>query len=206
VIYGDSSMLFLMADGGATVFGGSGSDTLFGGTGKDLFYGGSAGTNYLQAGSGHATLFGGGNNDQLYAAGDKSQELHAGSGNETLFGGFASGKDTFYAGSGSDQITGSFGQSTFVLGTGSATITAFPSSSFKDVFDAIKGQAGGTDLVQGLTNASQLDIQLTGYQSNEASKALAGQTTNGSSVTITLTDGTKITFDNITHLTSSNFS
>jgi hypothetical protein len=151
-------------------------------------------------------LFAGGNNDQLYAGGGAPQLLHAASGNETLFGGFASGKDTFYAGSGSDQITGSTGQSTFVLGTGSATITASPSSSFKAMFDAINGQGGGTDLVTGLTNASQLDIQLTGYGPNEAANALAGQTTNGSSVTITLSDSTKITFTDITHLTSSNFS
>ena len=67
VVYGNSSMLLLFADGGATVFGGSGSDTVFGGTGPDLLEGGSAGNNFLQAGSGPATLFAGGSNDQLYA-------------------------------------------------------------------------------------------------------------------------------------------
>jgi len=206
VIYGNSSMLFLVADGGATVFGGSGSDVVFGGTGPDLLFGGTAGNNFLQAGSGSATLFGGGNNDQLYAGGSAPQQLFAGPGNETLFGGGAAGQDTFYAGSGMDQITGSTGQSTFVLGTGNATITAVPSSSFQAVFDAINGQAGGNDLVQGLTNASQLQIELTGYGPNEAANALAGQTTNGTSVTITLSDNTKITFADITHLTSSNFS
>lgn len=206
VVYGNSSMLFLVADAGATVFGGSGSDTLIGGTGPDVFYGGTSGNNFLQAGTGSATLFGGGNGDQLYAGGSAAQALHAGSGNETLFGGGAAGQDTFYAGSGADQITGSTGKSTFVLGTGTATITAVPSGSLKDVFDAINGQAGGKDLVQGLSSASQLRIDLTGYGPNEAADAVAGQTTNGSSVTITLSDNTQITFANITHLTSSNFS
>jgi plastocyanin len=205
VIYGNSSKLLLLADGGTTVFGGSGSDTVFGGAGPDLLYGGSAGNNFLQAGDGAATLFAGGDNDQLYAGGGARQALHAAGGNETLFGGFASGMDTFYAGSGSDQITGSTGQSTFVLGTGSATISAGSSGS-PSVFEATNGSAGGTDLVRGLSSTSQLDIVLTGYGPNEAVNALEGQTTNGSSVTITLSDNTKITFADIVDLTASNFS
>jgi Ca2+-binding RTX toxin-like protein len=207
LVYGNSSMLFLLADGGATVFGGTGSDTVFGGTGPDLLDGGTAGNNFLQAGSGPATLFAGGNGDQLYAGGSAPQQLYASFGSETLTGAFASGQDTFYGGSGNDQITGSTGQSTFVLGTGNATISAIPSSSFQSVFDVMNSQASGrTDLVTGLTNASQLQIQLTGYGPNEAANALAGQTTNGNSVSITLSDNTIITFENITHLTSSNFS
>lgn len=204
VIYGNASMLFLVADGGATVFGGTGSDTVFGGTGSDLLEGGSAGNNFLQAGNGPATLFAGGNGDQLYAGGSAPQQLHAASGNETLFGGFASGQDTFYGGSGNDQITGSTGQSTFVLGSGNATITAIP-STFQNLFDVINGQAGGSDTVMGLTNASQLLISLTNYGPNEAANALAGQVSSGHSVTVTLSDNTQITFENITHLTSSNF-
>jgi Ca2+-binding RTX toxin-like protein len=206
VVYGGSSMLFLVADGGATVFGGTGSDTVIGGTGSDLLYGGTAGNNFLQAGSGPATLFAGGNGDQLYAGGSAPQALHASSGNETLFGGFASGQDTFYGGSGNDLITGSAGQSTFVLGTGNATINAIPNISDQNVFDVIKGQAGGMDTVTGLTNASQLLVSLSGgFTPGDITHALNNQTTNGSSVTITLSDSTTITFDNITHLTSSNF-
>jgi Ca2+-binding RTX toxin-like protein len=205
VIYGNSSHLFLIAAGGATVFGGSGSDTVFGGTGSDLLFGGTAGNNFLQAGSGPATLFGGGDGDQLYAGGNAAQELHAGTGNVTLFGGFAAGNDSFYGGSGNNQIFGGQGQNTFVLGTGSATISA-STGAMDNVFEAIHGQAGGQDLVQGLTDASQVDINLNGYAPDEAATALAGQTTDGSSVTVTLSDNTRITFTNITHLTSGNFS
>jgi len=208
VVYGNSSSLFFVAGGAATVFGGTGSDTVFGAAapGADLFEGGTAGNNFLQAGNGPATLFAGGNNDQLYAGGSAPQELHAAAKNETLFGGFASGQDTFYAGSGADQITGGTGQNTFVLGTGTATITALSSGSFDAVFEAINGQAGGADTVQGLTAANQLTITLSGYGPDEAANAIAGQTSDGSSVTIALSDGTKLTFDNITHLTASNFS
>jgi Ca2+-binding RTX toxin-like protein len=204
VVYGNASNVELLFVGGrgATVFGGTGSDTVFGGTGPDLLFGGSKGNNFLQAGSGRATLFGGGNDDQLYAGGSKRQALHAGSGNETLFGGFASGNNTFYGGSGSDQIIGGGGSNTFVGGTGSATITAGASN----LFEFIKGAAGGTDLVEGLTNASQVNIDLNGYGPNEATHAVATQTSAGGSVTITLTDNTTVTFQNISHLTTANFS
>jgi Ca2+-binding RTX toxin-like protein len=205
LVYGNASNVFFVGGGGATVFGGTGSDTVFGGTGPDLLFGGSKGDNFLQAGSGPATLFGGGNDDQLYAGGSSPQELHAGAGNESLFGGFASGSNTFYGGTGSDQIFGGGGSNNFVGGSGSATVTANPGAS--NLFEFINSAAtsGGTDTVEGLTNTSQVHIALSGYAMDEAANAVAGQTTNGTSVTISLSDGTKVTFENITHLTSGNF-
>lgn len=206
LIYGMSSNVYLsfVGGGGATLVGGSGSDTVFGGAGPALVFGGSKGNNYLQAGSGPATLFGGGNNDQLFAAGSSAQELHAASGNATLFGAFSSGSDTFYGGSGTDQIFGNGVDNTFVAGsTGTATVSAIASAN--NLFQFINGAAGGTELVDNLTNASQVHIDLEGYGKNEVKNALAGQTTNGSSVTVTLSDNTKVTFENITHLTDKNF-
>jgi Ca2+-binding RTX toxin-like protein len=203
VVYGDASKLLFLAGGAATIFGGTGSDTVWGSTGKDLFEGGSAGNNLLQAGSGPATLFGGGNGDQLYAGGDKAQQLHAAGGNETLSGVFASGNDTFYGGSGSDQIFGSNGNSTFVAGTGSATVTASPGS--QNLFEFMKTMGGGSELVTGLTDPSQVHIDLVGYGKNEIKFALAHQTTADGSVTITLTDNTTVTFQNIASLSASNF-
>ncbi len=193
-----------MAGGAATVFGGTGSDTVYGGTGNDLFEGGTKGNNLLNAGIGRATLFGGGGGDQLYAAGKKPQELHAGSGNETLTGVFASGKDSFYGGSGSDQIFGGQKKNTFVAGTGTASVTASPGA--KNLFEFMKTVGGGTELVQGLTQASQVHIKLAGYGPNEVKYALEHQTTTNGSVTITLTDNTKVTFLNIASLSDRNFS
>jgi Ca2+-binding RTX toxin-like protein len=203
VIYGNSSKLFFVAGGAASVFGGSGSDTMFGGTGRDLFEGGSGGNNFLQAGSGRATLFGGGDGDQLYAGGDKAQELHAASGNETLSGVFASGRDTFYGGSGSDQIFGGSGKNTFVAGTGTATVTASPGTM--NLFDFMKTVGGGTELVTGLTAAAQVHIELLGYGPDEVKYALAHQTVADGSVTVTLSDNTSVTFQNVGALSSSNF-
>jgi len=203
VIYGATSSLFFVAGGPATVFGGGGSDTVYGGTGRDLLEGGSKGNNFLQAGDGRATLFGGGSGDQLYAAGDKAQALHAAGGNETLSGAFASGRDTFYGGSGSDQIFGGFGKDTFVAGTGHATVTASPGAT--NLFDFMKTAGGGTEFVSGLTDVSQVHITLSGYSSTEVNYALAHQTVTDGSVTVTLSDKTQVTFQNIGKLSASNF-
>jgi hypothetical protein len=47
---------------------------------------------------------------------------------------------------------------------------------------------------------------LIGYGPNEAANAVAGQTSGANSVSVTLSDNTVITFENITHLTGGNFS
>jgi Ca2+-binding RTX toxin-like protein len=204
VVYGNTSSLDFLAGGGATVQGGSGSDTVYCGKGMVLFEGGSGGNNYLQAGSGRATVVGGGNGDQLFAAGHKEQLLEAASGNETLSGIGAFGADTFKGGSGSDQVFGGSGTNTFIAGSGASTVTANPGA--KNLFDFVKGAGGGNETVQGLTSASQVNIELSGFGPHEIKYALDHQTTTDGSVTIKLSDSTTVTFLNIASLSSSNFS
>jgi Ca2+-binding RTX toxin-like protein len=203
LVYGGAGNLdFIGGLGSATVFGGDGSVSVQGGSGPLYVTGGADGKNLLIAGSGLATLFGGGNGDTLIAAGSAAQQLHAASGNVTLLGGSATGADTFYGGAGKDQITGGQGTDTYVGGSGQATVNAVGSSN---VFRFIHGEAGGTMQINDLTNASQVHIVLTGYASNEAAKAVADQISGAHSVMVTLSDRTQITFENITHLTTSNF-
>lgn len=200
-----SSLLFIGGSGGATIFGGSGSDTYLGSagsTGPQLIEGGKGGNNFLQAGDGLATLIGGGNNDQLYAFGSANQLLIAGSGNETLSAAASSGSDTLKAGSGNDQLSGGGGSDTFVGGSGAATVTTGYAGQ---VFEFIKGYAGGSELVQGIYDPTQISIDLVGYGANEVTNALSTQVDTSTSVTIGLSDGTKITFQNVTSLSSSNF-
>jgi Ca2+-binding RTX toxin-like protein len=202
---GSSSLYFLGGSGGATIFGGTGSDTYFGAepsSGPQLIFGGSAGNNFLWASDGPATLVGGGANDQLYAYGGSDQMLKAGSRNETLSAAFSSGNNTLIGGSGADILEGGSGADTFVAGSGSATISAGSSS---DVFEFIKGQAGGQELVQGYLDASSIKIHLQGYAPEQVANALASQTVSNGSVTISLSDGTTVTFQNITALHGSNF-
>ena len=203
---GSSNLLFIGGAGGATIFGGTGSDTYIGSashTGSQYIIGGAAGNNYLMAGDGPATLVGGGNNDKLMAYGTSNQVLTAGSGNETLSALASSGNDSLSAGTGNNVLTGGSGTDTFVGGLGNATVN---SPFGNGVFEFIHGQAGGTELVTGIFQSSSIKIDLVGYGPSEADTALAGQTSAGGSVTIGLTDGTKITFQDITSLSKSNFS
>ena len=203
---GDSQLLFIGGAGGSTIFGGTGSDTYLGSagfTGSQYIVGGSAGNNYLMAGDGPATLVGGGNNDQLMAYGISDQVLTAASGNETLSAVASSGNDSLSAGSGTDMLIGGSGADTFVGGAGTATVN---SPFGNGVFEFINGQAGGTELVTGIFQPSSIKIDLVGYSASEADNALANQTSVNGSVTIGLTDGTKITFQDINSLSKSNFS
>jgi Ca2+-binding RTX toxin-like protein len=169
-----------------------------------VVHGGSDGNNFLFAGDGAATLFGGGSGDQLFAYGGHRQTLIAGAGNETLSGAFGWGNNKFVAGSGHDTMIGGSGHDTFVGGRGHADVLA--TNPGKDVFEFIKGEAGGKMVVDGITNAADVHIDLDGYGRREVQHALGSQTSNGSSVTVSLSDGTRITFDSITHLNVSNFS
>ena len=207
-VRGNSShLLFAGGMGGATILGGTGSDTYFGAiggvSGGQMIVGGTAGNNALFAGDGAATLKGGGNNDQLFGYGGKGQVLIAGTGNETLSAAFTSGNDTLQAGSGNSQLIGGLGNDTFVGGTGHATVTA---GYGNQVLEFIKGHGGGSEMVQGIADPSSIMISLQGYQPNEAIDALAGQTMSNGSVSIALSDGTKVTFQGVTSLNQSNFS
>jgi Ca2+-binding RTX toxin-like protein len=204
---GSGNIYFLGGAGGATIVGGSGSDTYFGSpsgrVGNQLIEGGSGGNNYLMAGDGLATLIGGGNGDQLIAFGTSAQWLKAGLGNETLSASASTGNDTLTAGSGKDLLIGNvIGSDTFVGGSGSATVNA---GFGNNVFEFMKGHAGGTELVTGILSSTAIQIDLEGYGANEANKALANATVKHGSITIGLTDGTKITFQDVTSLSKSNF-
>lgn len=201
-----ANLLFIGGAGPVTILGGTGSDTYFGAaygpTGKQLIAGGSAGNNFLFAGDGAATLIGGGKGDQLFAYGTSSQILIAGAGNETLSAAFSNGNDTLTAGSGKDLLITGGGADTVIGGSGHTTVTA---GSGTQVFEFMNHQAGGNELIQGLLDPTAIQIDLLGYGAGAIDAALASQTVKHGSVTIGLTDGTKVTFQDITSLSRSNF-
>ena len=212
-VQGQSShLLFLGGAGNTTIVGGTGSDTYYGAagstfaqmqgwSGQQLIEGGSAGNNLLMAGDGAATLVGGGDNDQLYAYGFTGQLLKASGGNETLSAALSFGNDTLVAGPGHDLIVTSPGQDTVIGGSGQATVKASPGTTF----EFVNHQAGGTELVTGMFDPSSIHIDLDGYGHDEIRRALDSQTVQNGSVTISLTDGTKVTFEDVTSLNRSNF-
>lgn len=200
VLGGAGDLTFVGGSGSVTLFGGAGSDTFMGGSGRAVIYGGQGGNNSLLGGTGRATLFGGGSGDSLYAQGTKGQDLFAGIGNETLSAASSSGRDSLVAGSGADSLIGGSGKDTFVGGTGSATMLG---GSGHDVFSFIKSLNGGTDLVVNFTSVDKIDLQ--GYGPHAVQNALDSQTFANGSVTITLSDNTRVTFAGLSELTKGDF-
>jgi Ca2+-binding RTX toxin-like protein len=179
-----SKTVFVDEGGSNTIVGGTGSTTIFGGAGQNLIFGdggpiqfvGSAGT----AGT-NVTFFGSAN------SGGGSFAAYAG--NETLNAGGSQSSNLFSAGTGSDRMIGGSGSDTMFAGTGSATMTGGAGGDF---FTFIKGAAGGSDVITDFNSNDSLI--LVGYSAASVSAAIG---TAGSGSTLTLSDNTKITFQNV---------
>jgi len=208
VLLGNTSVTFQASAGSGTVVGGGGNDlvvitasnpgqwdvTL--GAGDDTVYATGSGLQLVNAGPGHNqivlgagpvqvqlngddTVFAGSGTSTITAAGDTRALVHGASGNLIYIGGSeaatvlgGSGSETLFGGSGTDTVTGGSGN---------------------NVFDFVKGQAGGHELITNFNSAEQLT--LTGYASGSASVAVVS-----SSTVITLSDNTQITLQNFTGL------
>lgn len=203
---GAGEMVFIGGSSVASVVGGTGSETVFAADGGGYFKGGSDGFNAIDLGTGAATGVGAGAGDTITAGGSLGQVLYAGAGNETLDGSGSTGKDSFHVGKGSVSIIGGVGNDTIYGGAGKATVDA---SLGKDVYDFVKGHAGGTETIKDFGQfVATSTITLDGYGAKAVANAVADQTHNaaGTSSTITLSDHTKVTFQGISELTTKNFS
>lgn len=184
----------------------SGSITAVGGAGGGYYRGGSNGSNLLVGSLGAVTLQGAGNGDVLIAMGTSGmQVLYAGSGNETLLGSLSTTSNLFVAGSGNDVILGGSGADTFIAGTGAATITA---GAGPDLFMFNANTTAGahitiTDFTPGLDF-----VRLLNYSgANSPAPLTAASTQLGTAGSrITLSDGTTITFQGVSSVSSGFFS
>ena len=183
----------------------SGSVTALGGAGGGYYRGGSNGSNLLVGSLGAVTLQGAGNGDVLIAMGTSGMQLlYAGSGNETLLGSLSTTSNLFVAGSGNDVILGGSGADTFIAGTGAATITA---GSGPDLFMLNANTTAGaqitiTDFAPGVDYVRLLNY---GGANNPASLAAAAAHLGNAGSRVTLSDGTTITFQGISTVTSNFF-
>ena len=202
-------------NGSVTIVGGRGSDTVFAGPGGGSIGGGSAGNNALFGGTGTAgtTLFGGGSGDLLFARGSGQTVLVAGSGNETLTGAGSTGNNVFIAGQGGNTtIGGGVGNDSIFIGNPGST------SSFggnvvadgglgNDLFSFTNRGAGGSSasvLINNFRSGSSANdqIQLVGYGADQRANITNAAAGAG---TVTLSDGTRITFGTAVNLNNTNF-
>lgn len=201
--------------GHVTVNGGLGSETVLAGPGGGVIGGGAAGNNLLYGGTagGASTLFGGGNNDVLFArTSSATTVLIAGAGNETLTGAASTSNNVYIAGAnGNTTVGGGTGNDSVYVGN-PGTTTAFSGNVAIDAglgSDLISFTNRGSGvtanvLINNFQSSSTGDndqLQLIGFSNQQAAITNAA----ASAGTVTLSDGTRITFGTAVNLNNSNF-
>ncbi|MEE8271895.1 MAG: hypothetical protein V3R98_09225, partial [Alphaproteobacteria bacterium] len=194
---GDDTISGLAGDD--TLTGGTGQDTLSGGSGKDTLYGGT-GNDYLDGGKKDDTLYGESGNDQIYGGSGKDT-LYGGTGNDYLDGGKKD--DTLYGDEGDDILNGGAGND-IAWGADGGDLYIFQEANGNDIFHG--GDGGGwTDIIQlqhsdggaptdGWTfDLIQGSVVSSGNNQIDLSQDAAG--------TITMADGSLLTFDGVEKLT-----
>ena len=171
---------------------------MVGGSGTAILLGGPGGNNQISGGSGRATILGGGEGDLLSAGTGAGDVIKAASGAATIYALESTGNETIYGGSGNNLFLLGSGTTQLLTGTGAETIRA---GTGTELFAFISGNRPDV-LINGF-DARHDFISLVGFAVGAAAAALASATVVHGSEQLLLTDGTRITFSNITGLSAS---
>jgi Ca2+-binding RTX toxin-like protein len=206
---GSTNLTFVGGASTVTIIGGSGTNSVTPGSGGVVFESGS-GTATVNAGAGPATLFGssGANMNLVNGNGTGSAPNYAvgGSGSETLNASNSTGAvwlsvNSSVTSSSATMIAGS-GNDTLIAGVagGSTTMTG---GSGADAFVFFKQAAGGAhDVINNFTASDSVYIE--GYGPGSAGLLQATSSVGAGGLTLTLSDGTSVTFSNLTSASSLN--
>ena len=185
---------------------GGGNDTIGAGAGHNLIRLGS-GDDLIQS-SGYDTIYAGTGAETVQATHGSHVVIFAGSSQLTYVGG--SGSATIVGSKGQEELSGNAtlfgggdsGHNRFVAAHGAATMTAGSSS---DTFVFSKGSAGGDDVIQHFRQGMD-KVDLQGYGGKAVADAIQSQThPTASSSNLTLSDGTKISFSDVTNIKTTDF-
>ena len=186
--------------GAETIFGASGSLVQGDGSAGILFVGGAGGATVFGSTASVTTIFGGpGSAITFQNNGAPGAIMAAYAGNETLSSALSTSNNSLAGGSGNASLLGGAGNDVFWSGTGSNTLTGGAGS---DNFSFIKGASGGADVITDFSSSD--NVWLAGYGSTAAATAISNATVSGGSSTIQLSDSTRITFLNVTNLSTTN--
>ena len=202
VIGSDGSNTISVNQAAATVFAGTGNDMVFGPAGHgSLTFIGGAGSSTVVGGSAPVTLFGA-DGGTMTLTGSGANLVGVGTGAK-VDAGMTTGSNVFFGGNAASTILGGTGADVFVLGAGATSLTGGAGAA--NVFDFVASATGGaTDVIGDFKTADKL--ALSGYKADTAADVLKSATVSGGSTTVTLSDQTKIVFQNYTNLNAGNFS
>ena len=205
VVGGSGGLTFVGGLGTATVVGGSGANTVTAGAGGLIFNVGASDNATVNSGSGTVSIFGApGTTVNLVgtlggSAGHPNYAV-AGGGSETVNASGSAGSDwlsvnTTVTSSAATLIAGS-GNDTLIAGSapGSTTMTGGGGS---DAFVFFKQAVGGAhDVINDFTAGDSVFIE--GYGAGSAATLQNASSVSANGLTLTLSDGTTVTFSNLT--------
>ena len=202
-VYGGSGSLnFVGGAGMSTVFGGSGATSVTAGAGGVIFNVDGASSATVNSGAGAVTVFGAPNTSvDLIGSSGLPDYVVAGAGNETLNASGSSSSNwlsvaTTVSTESTVVMVGGSGSDTLVAGSapGSEIMTG---GGGADAFVFFKQVAGGASDIITDFNANDA-VYIEGYGPGSASALQAASTVTAAGLTLTLSDGTTITFSNLT--------
>ncbi|MEM9629334.1 MAG: cadherin domain-containing protein, partial [Pseudomonadota bacterium] len=207
--YDESIDVALGSNSGETLNGGAGSDiihgldgwdTIYAGAGDDIIYGGAGNDNIL-FGEGDDIVYGGDGDDTIDDEGNErlngDNVLDGGAGDDRIWAGH--GDDILYGGAGDDFLSGEGGSDLFVILQGEGNDQVIGGSGWTDIIE-LQDANGGSNIG---TYGSDWTIAFDSG-SIEASDTNATDgwldLTDDASGTITMQDGTEISFNQIEHI------
>jgi len=206
---GDNGNWLIETNGGNDTISarGGGNDTIGAGAGHNLIRLGS-GHHHIRS-SGYDTIHAGAGAETVQATHGSHVVIFAGSSQLTYVGGSAASA-TIVGSKGQEELCGNAtlfgggesGHNRFVAAHGAATMTA---GSNSDTFVFSKDAAGGDDVIHHFRHGiDKLDLQ--GYGGKAVADAIQSQThPTASSSNLTLSDGTKISFSDVTNIKTTDF-
>ena len=185
VIYNDTNNSFVVSwvgnsDGSGTGVYTSGPIAAPGGITSPAIDPAAGSADSLDGGAGNDTIFGDSGNDTLAG----------GLGNDSLSGG--TGDDQISGGAGADTMDGGDGNDAFVVGQGDSVTGGAGDDTFTLTDLAEPGSAGIT-----ITGGEGRDVIVLGAVHQPGTTVLVGDGTNGYNGTLTLLDGSVVTFTGI---------
>jgi Ca2+-binding RTX toxin-like protein len=208
IFAGAGNLNFVGGAGTSSILGGAGSESITAGSGGVVFGANGETTATVNSGTGGATIFGTtGSSVNLVGSGGIIDYLIAGAGNETLNASGSSSSNFFASGPGtvpaSINMIGGSGNDTMVAGAGAGS-TTMTGGAGNNAFVFFKQATGGaSDVISDFNSNDSVDIEK--YASTGSASALQNAATVGSGgVTLTLSDGTSVTFSNLTNAAALN--
>jgi hypothetical protein len=206
VLFGNTGPLTFVGGVGASsiVAAPGGSSAVTVGSGGVTFWTGGNDTTSIVGGTGQTTLIGADGSSMFFSGSGGGLAFSAGDGNETLNASAASSNNVYGAGIDSlanDTIIGGIGMDTFIAGAGADSFVGGPNADSFAFFESVTSAnaSGAQDYVTNWTPSDSLF--LIGYdttQGQTASSVINSGTVANGSLTITLSDNTKITFNDVT--------